>query len=39
MAAMGRSARHAYESRYTAEKNYDMLLEIYDQTIISYSRN
>jgi glycosyltransferase involved in cell wall biosynthesis len=39
MAAMGKSARYAYETHYTAEKNYNMLLEIYDQTMSSYSRN
>jgi glycosyltransferase involved in cell wall biosynthesis len=39
MAAMGKSARHAYETRYTPEKNYDMLMQIYDQTMSSYSRN
>lgn len=39
MAAMGRSGRQAYESHYTAEKNYDRLLEIYNQTMSSYSRN
>lgn len=39
LAAMGRAARHTYESRYTAERNYDMLIKIYDETILSYSRN
>lgn len=39
MVAMGRSARRVYETRYTAEKNYDMLMQIYDQAMNSYSRN
>ena len=39
MAAMGRSARHTFETRYTADKNYDLLMQIYDQTVSSYSRN
>ena len=39
MAAMGKSARHAYETCYTAEKNYGMLMQIYGQTTSSYSRN
>ena len=29
MAEMGREARKEYERKYTAEKNYDMLMEIY----------
>ncbi len=34
MERMGREARQEYESKYTAEKNYQMLMEIY-QTAIS----
>jgi glycosyltransferase involved in cell wall biosynthesis len=29
MAAMGREARHEFEQKYTAERNHEMLLEIY----------
>ncbi|HDM08882.1 MAG TPA: glycosyltransferase, partial [Candidatus Omnitrophica bacterium] len=29
MAEMGREARKEYERKYTAEKNYEMLMEIY----------
>jgi glycosyltransferase involved in cell wall biosynthesis len=36
---MRRSARREYESRYTAEKNYGRLMEIYDQTMHSCMRN
>jgi glycosyltransferase involved in cell wall biosynthesis len=39
MISMGKSARHTYETHYTAEKNYHMLMQIYDQTISAYSRN
>ena len=28
---MGRSARREYEKRYTAERNYELLMEIYHQ--------
>jgi glycosyltransferase involved in cell wall biosynthesis len=31
--ALGQEARREYETRYTAEKNYDMLMEIYDSAI------
>ncbi len=33
MAEMGRNARREYEEKYTAEKNYDMLMAIYQQAI------
>jgi glycosyltransferase involved in cell wall biosynthesis len=39
MVSMGKSARRAYETHYTAEKNYEMLMQIYHQTMNSYSRN
>jgi len=31
MAAMGRAARAEYKSKYTAERNYQLLMEIYSQ--------
>jgi glycosyltransferase involved in cell wall biosynthesis len=31
--ALGEGARHEYETRYTAEKNYDLLMEIYERAI------
>ena len=33
LARMGRAARRKYESDYTAEKNYSLLMEIYKQAI------
>jgi len=33
IARMGRMARRKYESDYTAEKNYSLLMEIYEQAI------
>lgn len=33
MAAMGRAARTEYEAKYTAERNYTMLMEIYERAI------
>jgi len=33
MADMGRNARREYESKYTAEKNYEMLINIYGRAI------
>jgi glycosyltransferase involved in cell wall biosynthesis len=33
MAAMGRAARAEYESKYTAERNYSMLMEIYERAV------
>jgi glycosyltransferase involved in cell wall biosynthesis len=35
MAEMGRNARREYEEKYTADKNYDMLMEIYQRAIQS----
>ncbi|HEV2176114.1 MAG TPA: glycosyltransferase family 4 protein [Terriglobia bacterium] len=35
---MGRQARREYETKYTAEKNYPMLMEIYQRTIAAYGR-
>jgi len=33
MAAMGRAARAEYEAKYTAERNYPMLMEIYQRVL------
>jgi glycosyltransferase involved in cell wall biosynthesis len=33
MAEMGREARREYEAKYTAERNYRMLMQIYDSAI------
>jgi glycosyltransferase involved in cell wall biosynthesis len=33
MAAMGRAARAEYEARYTAERNYEILMEIYRKVV------
>ncbi len=33
MEAMGRAARAEYEAKYTAERNYEMLMEIYQDSI------
>jgi glycosyltransferase involved in cell wall biosynthesis len=33
MARMGKEARHEYETKYTAAKNYPILLEIYHQAL------
>lgn len=33
MVEMGRNARREYEEKYTAEKNYEMLMSIYEQAI------
>jgi glycosyltransferase involved in cell wall biosynthesis len=33
MAAMGREARREYEAKYTAEKNYPLLIEIYNRAV------
>jgi hypothetical protein len=33
MAVMGRNARLAYERRYTASKNYDALMAIYQSVV------
>jgi glycosyltransferase involved in cell wall biosynthesis len=33
MSAMGRAGRAEYESKYTAERNYPMLMEIYERAV------
>jgi glycosyltransferase involved in cell wall biosynthesis len=33
---MGRAARGKYESGYTAEKNYSLLIQIYEKTVAAY---
>jgi len=33
MAAMGRAGRAEYEAKYTAERNYEMLMEIYSRVL------
>jgi glycosyltransferase involved in cell wall biosynthesis len=33
MAAMGRAARAEYEAKYTAERNYTLLMEVYQRTL------
>ena len=33
MAEMGRNARHEYEEKYTAERNYAMSLTIYEHAL------
>ena len=38
MQAMGREARRKYEQMYTAERNYRMLVEIYQQAIERHKR-
>lgn len=38
MAEMGREARREYEEKYTAERNYQMLLEIYQQAIDNHRK-
>jgi len=37
--AMGKAARQEFEARYTAEKNYSILMRIYEQTIRAHARN
>jgi glycosyltransferase involved in cell wall biosynthesis len=39
MAAMGRAARAEYEAKYTPERNYAMLMGIYDRTLETYERS
>jgi glycosyltransferase involved in cell wall biosynthesis len=39
MAEMGRAARKEYEARYTAARNYDTLMQIYEQTMRACARN
>ena len=38
MAAMGRAARGEYEARYTPQRAYRQLLDIYEQTVAGYAR-
>jgi hypothetical protein len=33
MAAMGRAARREYEAKYTAERNHQTLIQIYERAI------
>jgi glycosyltransferase involved in cell wall biosynthesis len=37
--AMGKAARQEYENRYTAEKNYTLLMQIYERTMSAHARN
>ncbi len=39
VSVMGKAARQMYEARYTPERNYDMLMQIYEQTIGAHARN
>jgi glycosyltransferase involved in cell wall biosynthesis len=39
LAEIGKAARREYESLYTAEENYHLLMRIYEQTISDYTRN
>jgi glycosyltransferase involved in cell wall biosynthesis len=34
--AMSKNARYEYESKYTAQRNYEMLMSIYEGTIKDY---
>lgn len=38
MASMGRNARSEYYAKYTSEKNYNMLMKIYEQAIENHAR-
>ena len=38
MAAMGRAARAEYEAKYTPERNYAILMGIYERTLKTYQR-
>lgn len=38
MAAMGKAARQVYENRYTANTNYDLLMNIYDSALDTHAR-
>jgi glycosyltransferase involved in cell wall biosynthesis len=37
LAAMGREARREYETRYTPERNYSLLMDIYQRTVNAYA--
>jgi glycosyltransferase involved in cell wall biosynthesis len=39
LTAMGKSARQAFEQQYTAQKNYQLLMEIYASAIHTIKRN
>jgi glycosyltransferase involved in cell wall biosynthesis len=39
METMGKEARGEYEAKYTAERNYPMLMEIYERVLETYQRN
>jgi len=39
MSEMGREARREYEEKYTAEKNYKMLLDIYERALSYHKRS
>jgi glycosyltransferase involved in cell wall biosynthesis len=39
MAAMGRAARAEYEAKYTAERNYGLLMQIYQRSLPNTARN
>ena len=39
LCAMGHAARKEFEAKYTAARNYELLLKIYEQTIASARRN
>jgi glycosyltransferase involved in cell wall biosynthesis len=39
MEVMGRNARCEYETKYTAERNYKMLVDIYRRAIISHEKH
>ena len=38
MAEMGKEARSEYEAKYTAERNYQILMEIYDKAIANHRK-
>ena len=39
MAEMGRAARREYETRYTSQRNYSLLMDIYEQAIARHGRS
>lgn len=38
MIEMGKSARNEYEEKYTAERNYQVIMEIYHETIVNQNK-
>ena len=38
MNAMGRNARAVYKAKYTSERNYPMLMDLYSRTLATYGR-